>query len=166
MAPFGDNEYNRLDFTAIRDNGGILLYHKVAVLEEDIAWFRGAAYRVIDLDFVRCASFAEFHRMVGAGFEFPDWYGKHGGHPDGFHDMVTEIEVPSVGGTAVVFRRFDKLHALDSQQAKFTLDSLSWASHFFLMFGKRLVVLAQSDDPHLGIDRLRVHSPGRSPRER
>jgi hypothetical protein len=69
-----------------------------------------------------------------------------------FRDVLKDIDVPDVGGVAVVLRAAGA--AID--RAEPVIEALADASRYWLLFGRRFVVLAQTHDPryqgpaHLG----------------
>ena len=105
---------------------------------------------------------ADFHADVAVRLAFPGYYGRN---LDAFNDCIGEIEVPDSGGRAIVLRRFDLFTQRQPRVAQIILDILASASWHFLLFGRRLLTLAQSDDPRIQFEPIGAHSVLWNPRE-
>jgi RNAse (barnase) inhibitor barstar len=144
------SEFERLDWRILQ-NGAIALYYKPAILEEDVAWLAQHGYRLHQLDGARWESAADFHGDAKRVLGFPEHYG---GNLGALNDCLTELAVPGDGGMAIVLRHFDVLARRDARLAHALLDALESASRRFLLFGRRLLALVQSDDPRIRFDRV------------
>ena len=78
--------------------------------------------------------------------EFPDHYGHN---LDALNDSLNAIDVPADSGTAIVFQRFDGFARHVPSVARAVLDIGERASRRGLLFGKRLLILVQTDDPQV-----------------
>lgn len=152
MTAFRDHpsEFERLDWRILQ-NGAIALYYKPSILEEDAAWLAQHGYRMHQLDGARWESAADFHHDAKRGLGFPDHYS---GSLGALNDCLAELGVPADGGMAIVLRHFDVLARRDARFAHALLDALESASRRFLLFGRRLIALVQSDDPRIRFDRV------------
>ena len=152
MSAFKDHpsEFERVDWRILQ-NGAIALYHAVAILDDDRAWLARRGYRVYALDGSKWESAAAFHADAKRALAFPDHYR---GNLAALNDCLAEMPVAVEGGTAIVVRRFDVLARHEPRLAQAVLDALESASRHFLLFGKRLVALIQSDDPRVRFDRV------------
>jgi hypothetical protein len=144
------SEFERLDWRILQ-NGAIALYYRPAILDEDAAWLAQQGYRVHHLDGARWESAADFHAEAKRVLGFADHYS---GSLGALNDSLGELEVPNDGGMAIVLRRFDVLTRRDARLAHALLDALESASRHFLLFGKRLIALVQSDDPRIRFERV------------
>jgi hypothetical protein len=59
--------------------------------------------------------------------------------------------VAEEGGTALAFRAIDVLHRLSPERAWHVLDIVARWSRFFLLTGRRLMALVQTNDPGLHV---------------
>lgn len=154
MAVFTEQEKKAesLDWRILRD-GGLALYWRREFFEEDVRWFQQQGYRVV---LFKCAAWhsneemhVEFQRALG----FSDYYGRNF---DAMDDEMEDLQVPELGGTAVALVHFDAYVQgagaatlrPSAPPAKILLDTLARASRHFLLTGRRMVTLIQTDDPH------------------
>ena len=105
---------------------------------------------------------ADFHDDVAVRLAFPGYYGRN---LDAFGDCIGEIEVPDSGGRAIVLRRFDSFAQREPRVAQVILDILASASWHCLLFGRRLLTLAQCDDPRVRFEPIGAHPVLWNPRE-
>jgi RNAse (barnase) inhibitor barstar len=154
-------EVQRLDWKLL-ERGAIALYHKGTVLAQDIAWFRQSGYTVRELDGSRWAAPTDFHSDVQRTLNFPDYYGKN---LASWVDCLSELPVPDESGTLLVFRRYDAFAHTQPQLAQTILDSIESTSRRFLLTGRRLIALVQSDDPRLRFERVGALPVTWNPRE-
>jgi len=164
MAIFSETEQNALDFVALRE-GGITKYLRQDYLGEDIAWLELAGYKVVRLACEEWSSEHDMHASLSSALSFPDYYGMN---LNALDEVITEIEVPTVGGVALVLLSYDQfahgpgrpLEASQYHLAEALLDILSRASHEFLLTGRRFLTLVQSNDPRLSFPKLGGRAPG------
>lgn len=141
---------HRLDVRLLQ-NGAIALYHKRARLDEDLAWLQRASYRVHTLEASAWRSPADFHADVRRVLEFPSHYP---GNLAGWIDCLGDLEVPRHGGVVLVIRHYDTFARADEKFAQILLDSIESTSRRFLVSGRRLLALVQSDDPRIRFERV------------
>jgi RNAse (barnase) inhibitor barstar len=138
--------------------GPVALYYRPAVLDEDLAWFASEGYRIDEFDCLRWDSEATMHADLADTLAFPDYYG---GNVNALDECLRDaLEVPNVGGRAIVLRRLDAFAERDSWAAQRLLNSLAWATWDHLLYGRRLLTLAQSDHPRLRFDPVGGHDVG------
>jgi hypothetical protein len=170
MAPFDVQDKNKetLDWVILRD-GGIALYWRPEYLSEDLEWFHQQNYQFHSFD---CEKWTHggMHADFQRSFSFPSCYGHN---LDALNDCLQEdLLVPEIGGTAVVLKRFDAFlagrgGAPDGRpEGEILLDLFARASRYFLLTGRRLVTLVQSDDSRIRFDSLGGIAPGWNWRER
>jgi RNAse (barnase) inhibitor barstar len=154
-------EVERLDWKLL-ERSAIALYHKGSVLSQDVAWFRQNRYTVHELDGAGWTTPAHFHADVQRALSFPDYYGKN---LASWVDSIAELDVPDDGGTLLVFRRYEAFVKADPRLAQTILDSIESASRRFLLTGRRLMALVQSDDPRIRFERVGAVPVTWNPRE-
>jgi len=147
---------------AFLQNSPVALYYRAAVLDEDLARLRGEGYTMDEFDCSKWHAEADFHAEVAVRLAFPDYYGRN---LDAFNDCLGEIEVADSGGRAIVLRRYDSFAQREPQVAQHILDILASASWHCLLFGRRLLTLAQSDDPRIKFEPVGSHPALWNPRE-
>ena len=149
---------NRLDWEILRD-GGINLYWRCQYLEEDAGWFRQKNYQVISCRCDKWTSNDAMHTDFQSALSLPDYYGRT---LDALNDVLDDIAVPDEGGMVVVFNRFD-VYAKGAgaaatprgpTEASVVLHIFARASRYFLLTGRRLLMLVQSDDPNIVFQNL------------
>jgi Barstar (barnase inhibitor) len=160
MAPFGESDLyqNPLDYCILRD-GGIALYRRPEFLAEDIEWLTNRKYQVYSFDCQKWVSGEAMHLDLTTVLSVPGYFGRN---LDALRDSLSDLAVPDVGGSALMLRRFDAYSKGEGAamlpsgrtEAEEVLDILAGTSRYFLLTGKRFVVLVQSDDPTLRYERL------------
>ena len=147
MAAFSDDpsEFQRLDWELLQ-NGAVTLYFQRRTLDGDVAWLRAHGYRVEEFDCAGWADQQDMHRALAQSLSFPDHYGMN---LDAMNDSIAQVDVSVEGGLALVFLRFDELASEDRRTAQAVLDILADNARRLLLFGRRLLVLVQSDDPRI-----------------
>jgi RNAse (barnase) inhibitor barstar len=165
MAIFPENEYGAIDYGILRD-GGISLYRRTDYLEEDTERLLEAGYKLLRIDCKEWKSQLDMHDSLSEKLSFPPYYGKN---LDALDDVITEVDVPVVGGLALLLLRYNEFATGISSTypllAEAILDILSRASREFLLTGKRFLTLVQSDDPRLSFPKLGGSVPSWNMRE-
>jgi RNAse (barnase) inhibitor barstar len=163
MAAFNtdDREWQRLDLRLLQSRP-VALYYRPGLLDEDLARLRSEGYTTDEFDCSKWHTEADFHADVAVRLAFPDYYGRN---LNAFNDCIKDIEVPDSGGRAIVLRRFDSFTSCEPRVAQDILDILALASWYCLLFGRRLLTLAQSDDPRILFDPVGAHPVLWNPRE-
>jgi hypothetical protein len=144
------DETQRLDWQLL-ERGAIALYHKSSVLSADIAWFRQQKYVVREMNGVEWTTPDAFHSEAQRVLDFPSYYSKN---LASWVDCLPELQVPDEGGMLLVLRRYDVFAKAQPSLAQTILDSIESTSRRFLLTGRRLIALVQSDDPRLRFDRV------------
>jgi hypothetical protein len=119
------------------------------VLADHLAWLRRHGYLVHEFDCSGWRSEEDFHAEIGRN---PVFLGYTGRNMAAFNDRLCQIEVPEEGGTALAFLSFNVLHSLSPERSWHVLDIVARWSRFFLLTGRRLMALVQSDDPNLRVE--------------
>jgi RNAse (barnase) inhibitor barstar len=148
MAVFSAKEENeqRLDWSILQ-NGGVALYWSAEIFTDDLSWFQSNGYHVVQFDAAEWLSEERMHQSLKSDLSFPDYYGMN---PNALHDCMSEdLVVPETGGLVLALNHYDKFAALFSGQAEIVLDIFARAVQYHMLFGKRLLILVQSDDPKI-----------------
>jgi len=90
-------EVERLDWKLL-ERGAVALYHKGAVLSQDLAWLRQQRYVIHELDAATWNEPGHFHDAVSRALSFPAYYGKN---LASWIDCVAELPVPDESGPAL-----------------------------------------------------------------
>lgn len=153
------DEYDNCpDWSILRD-GGVALYWRREILNEDIQWLLKQHYRVFSFECNRWTSSEEMHAEFQRTLTFPDYYGKN---LDALYDTLSELAVPDEGGFAIVLLKFDKYASGPGAAAKpsgraqseIVLDVFARTSRSFLLTGRRFLTLVQTDDARIRFDDL------------
>ena len=143
-------EFQRLDWSLLQ-NGTVTLYLRPEVLEEDVEWLKRHDYRVDSFDCSIWVGPSEMHEALSSGLEFPGYYGRN---LSALNDCIGDIEIPEEGGRVLVFNKYDSFAARFPDVAWSVLDIIEVNARRLLLFGRRLIVLVQSDDPEISFNRV------------
>jgi hypothetical protein len=147
MASFSENDMDRLDWHLMQ-NGAVTLYFQTDILEGDLAWLGERGYRIQTID---CQELPAFYRQVSITFQFKENFGYDDwtGNLDALNDAFRCLDIDSEAGLVLCFLRYDLLKAANPHVAQGVLDIIEWHSRDYLLFGRRLLALVQSDDPRI-----------------
>ena len=154
-------EVERLDWKLL-ERGAVALYHRSSILSSDVGWFRQQRYAIHELDAAGWTTPDAFHADAQRVLGFPTYYARN---LASWIDCLAEIPVPDVAGTALVFRKYDSFAKAQPQLAQTVLDSIESTSRRFLLTGRRLLALVQSDDPRIRFERVGAMPVTWNPRE-
>ncbi len=112
----------------------------------------------------------QMHEALAAGLSFPDYYGKN---LDALDECICEdVSVPYQGGLILVFRRYDHFArtvqidaSVGRSFAEIVLHVFARAVRYHMLFGRRLMIIVQSDDPQVRFDNLAPVFASWNPRE-
>jgi RNAse (barnase) inhibitor barstar len=155
------DEPQRLDWKLL-ERGAIAMYYNSSILSADIGWLKQAGYVVHELNATNWTTTDAFHEDVKRVLGFPAYYSKN---LASWVDCLPELNVPDESGMAIVFRRYDVFAKAQPQLAQTILDSIESTSRRFLLTGRRLLALVQSDDPRLRFERVGALPVTWNPRE-
>ena len=161
MAPFTLGQHGRgsstLDWRLL-SRSPVALYLRAQYQAEDAAQLTGLGYVVRTFDCSRWTSRDVMYDDLRTGFCLPQSVA----NLNALRDVLEDIAVPDEGGMAVLFQSIDA--ALDRVEP--VLEALAWASRYWLLFGRRFVVLAQTHDPrYQGPNNLAAAPAQWNPRE-
>jgi RNAse (barnase) inhibitor barstar len=159
----------QLDWTILRD-GGVALYCRPEVLATDLKWLETNAYRIVEFDAAGWDSEEEMHDSFKSRLSFPDYYGNN---LDALNEcMWDDLVVPDTGGLVLVFQHYDHFakaiqnNTADGRRfADIVLHVLARAIRYHMLFGRRLIIIVQSDDPRIAIENLAPVYADWNPRE-
>jgi hypothetical protein len=154
-------EVQRLDWKLL-ERGAVVLYYKSAVLSADVGWFRAQGYTVHELNASEWSTPAAFYGDVQGRLSFPSHYSRN---LASWIECLAELPVPDESGTLLVFRRYDQFARQQPQLAQTILDSIETTSRVFLLTGRRMLALVQSDDPRIRFERVGAMPVTWNPRE-
>ena len=97
------------------------------------------------MDGGRWSTDKDFHEDARRVLGFPDYYGAN---LDAFNDCLGDLP-PHGEGTVLVFQHFDRFVQRDRPVAQAVLDIVARTSRGFLVGGRRMLALVQSDDPEI-----------------
>ena len=143
-------EVQRLDWKLL-ERGAVALYYKSSVLSADLGWFRQQGYAIHEMNGATWQTPQDFHAEAQRVLSFPSYYSKN---LASWIDCLGELPVPDESGTVIVFRRFDAFARSQGPLAQTILDSIETTSRRFLLTGRRLLALVQSDDPRIRFERV------------
>ena len=171
MAIFSAEDANdqRRDWAILRD-GGVALYWRPEALKADLNWLELNDYEIVEFDAGSWSSEEQMHDALRSRLSFPYYYGKN---LDALNDcMGSDLAVPEHGGLALVFNHYDQFANVDTGSdsnrkglAEVVLHILARAVRYHLLFGRRLLILVQSDDPQIRFTDLAGVSANWNPRE-
>jgi len=161
MAIFCENDFERLDWRLLQ-NGSITLYWRVELLAADKNWFAKHGYLINEFDCSEWRDGKSFHDAFTKGLNFPDLYGRN---LDALNDCLSDVEIPDDTGRLLVFQRFDCFATSIPEAASGVLDIIELNARRFLLFGRRLVTLIQSNDPGISFNLVGARPVTWNPRE-
>ncbi len=119
------------------------------MLDADVAWLASHAYDVKTFDCRTWRDSDATHDSLAATLGFPDYYGRNSA---ALNDCLSDLAIAEDGGTVLVFSRFDDFAKRDPRFANGMLDIIAHNARTFLLFGRRLLALVQSDDPRIVLE--------------
>jgi RNAse (barnase) inhibitor barstar len=140
---------NNLDWRLLR-NGTTTLYWKLEFLEKAISELKKLAYDIFIFDSSNWKNQQDFHDNAKAVLHFPDYYGMN---LNAFTDCIGDVESKNTG-TVIVFKAYDSFMKKDNESGWKILDILEYQSRNLLLFGQRLIVLVQVEDPQFTVPAL------------
>jgi hypothetical protein len=139
------DDFERLDY-ALLQNGPISLYYRSEVLAADLDWLTAHEYRIDSFDCSVWRGEKDMHAGLAEKLNFPKYPFPN---LDGLNDFLSDLDISETGGRVLVFHRFDMFVAKDPSIAWTLLDIVASNSRYFLLLGKHLMSLVQSDDPKI-----------------
>lgn len=136
----------------------------------DLNWLESNGYNIVEFDAARWNSEEQMHDSLRSALSFPYYYGKN---LQALGEcMCHDIVVPDPGGVALVFNHYDHFATIDrtgdphqKHLAEIVLHILARAVRYHMLFGRRLLILVQSDDPRITFGDLAGVTASWNPRE-
>jgi RNAse (barnase) inhibitor barstar len=120
-------------------NGPVSLYLRPEYLDEDLDELRKLGYTVRSFDCSHWTTWEAAHEDLSSGFGLPESWGRN---LDALRDVLTDLEVPDDGGMVVVLRAING----ELDRVEPVIEALADTSRYWLLFGRRFLVLAQTTD--------------------
>lgn len=148
-----ENQTKKAEFKKLRDDnldlaivakGGISLYYNPSIFDHDIQLLSEKGYKIIQFDDRAITTAEELHLDIQNKLGFPGYYGKNF---DALNDCMREYEITTIGDVLV----FPKLDHLDSRSIYHLLDVFSLHCRRNIAIGKKLLILAQVDNPKFSV---------------
>lgn len=148
------DEDENLDWSIMRD-GPIVKYFSSDILKDHIDQLEKMRYRIIEVSTLMWTK-DNFHKKIRDAFDFPDYYGEN---LAAFKDCLGDMFDRKFNGLAIVFRHFDSFHSKEQDLSEGILDAIFSESWAWLLTGKKLMALVQSDDPDFEIGMIGGFNP-------
>jgi hypothetical protein len=161
MAPFEKDNPQRLDWDLLL-HGPIALYHQPHILSDDCVWLYNHSYVITSFD---CSTWHDrdaLHSAFATELAFPNYYGRN---LDALNDCLSDLTIPDNGGRVLTFSQYDYVARQMPDVAWHVLDIIASQARYFLLLGRRLLALVQSDDPLLQFEPVGACSVGWNGRE-
>jgi hypothetical protein len=140
-----DRAYCMLNFSPVT------LFWRSQVLDETTAWLSAHSYQVTGFDSSGWSTEHDLHRDIAAAL-FP---GPYGDNLDALSDLMRSVADQEYGwspddtGLALVFTGYDAFAARCPRVAQIVLEIMAETSRHAALFGRRIMCLVQSNDPHI-----------------
>ena len=124
----------------ILQNGWTSLYWRSNILDEDLKWFDKEDYVIVEFNCKTWSDDKMMHAELKKKLNFPDYYGENF---NALRDCLSDLNIIRTG-LVIVFRHLDNL---TQKTAHAILDILADNARLHILFGNRIITLAQVDDP-------------------
>jgi hypothetical protein len=163
MAAFSEHDVDRLDWKLFQW-GAIVLYFRESYFQEDAGWLSQNGYVLHMID---CTDGEAFQRQMSTALGWKQLFGYEcwNGNLDALNDGLRHLEFPADGGLAFCFKRFNLIKRENPAWAQGILDVIECHSHDYLLLGRRLLALVQSNNPRIAFDKVGARKVQWNPRE-
>ncbi len=135
-----DDISQRIDWK-IFQNGWASLYWRQEVLNKDLDWFRKEGFEVTTFDCSSWSQIEKIHEALKKQLHFPEYYGEN---LSALNDCLWDLRVND-SGIVIVFEHFQ---FVEKKYANQLLDIFANNSRKQILFGKKLLVLIQVENPN------------------
>ena len=161
---FTDADMDRADWIFLKD-GAVTLFWNPAVLGAAKEDLRQLGYEIAEVSCNNglqsfCTQLSEVLR-----WEEQFGYGPWRGSLDGLNDGFREYPFPNTGRSALVLEGFHGLVAMDGDFAHQILDIVECQARYYLLLGKVLICLVQTDDNRYNCAPIGCRTANWNPRE-
>jgi Barstar (barnase inhibitor) len=125
-----------LDFSLLRD-GPVTAYHSGEVLEKHLHWLGKHEYKYVRFDCAEWRDISDCLSALKSALNFPTM----GENLNALSDALEDLQIPFEGGFVLTFEHYA------GQPSHGVIDVLARQARWWLLFGRRLLVLIQTDDP-------------------
>ena len=150
--PFSSDDHSRADYRLMQ-NSSVVRFWRKQIYQDAISDLDQLGYRILQLTF---KSFDQFTQDMSEALKWQDQFGHSpwGGDLDALNDGLRGEPFHSADDNAICIQDFHLLVAFDADYAWNILDILECQSRDYLMFGKRLIALVQTNDKAYAPDRV------------
>ena len=143
MPPFTQQEIEQChDIFRLFQNGGVVLFKRQDLWRDQISQLRDANYLVAE---IRCDQHGATESLLIATLQALDIDVPSTGL-DGFNDYLRYLDFKAYKGIIVAYQGFHLFRKRDDKGAFAVLDIFAHQHRSHLLFGNRLLAMAQSDD--------------------
>lgn len=143
-------------------NGCVVLYHSPRAFENDIAQLVAHGWGHIAVKSFESGTVAECYDYIEKALKLPPGYGSN---LNALNDCLRDLEFPDSGHLAISLPRFDLVARNAPRFAQKVLNIMAINERPYLLEGRRLLYLVQSDEPRLHFEPVGGHSPQWNPHE-
>lgn len=142
---FSEEDTRRYDFQLLQ-NGAVNLYWRMELFRAAIDELRALDYKILDLRF---DNEQQFQQDLSDALKWEEsfGYGPWSGNLDGLDDGLREEPFNSSDDSVLAISNYDALAESDERLSRELLDMIECHSRDYLLFGKRLIGLIQTNDP-------------------
>lgn len=148
------DETESIDWLVVR-NGPIVKYFSKKNLEEDVKELGKIGYRIIEFSTTNWTR-ENVHEKIREDFGFPDYYGEN---ISAFKDCLDDKFNKKYKGLVVVLSNFDSFYSKNKDFSESLMNAIFNVSWSWLLAEQKLILLIQSDDPNLVIDKVGGFEP-------
>lgn len=163
MAAFTEQDHERLDWK-LYQWGAISLYYREEYFREDVLWLAQHGYVIHSID---CTDGETFQKQMSVALDWSQLFGyeRWNGNLNALNDGFRHLDIPPEGGFAFAFKQFNLIKRENADWAQGILDVIEWHSHDYLLLGRRLLALVQSNNPRIAFEKVGARDVQWNPRE-
>lgn len=143
-----------LDWSIVRD-GPIVKYFSSEILEKHINELDTMRYQIIDISTYNWTK-ENTLKKLGESFTFPEYYGEN---ITSFKDCLDDMFDKKYNGLVIVLRHFNRFYSKEQDFSKDILNTIARVSWTWLLAGKKIITMIQSDDPDFEIHNIGGFEP-------